>query len=108
MARWTFLTSHALVLIFLNNHPKITGHELALSIGITERAVRRVIADLEAEGYIEKQREGRRVRYTINHRVRFRHPTQRDKEIGILLEAVGREPEPTRSKPSIRKRSNSA
>ncbi|MFB3886590.1 MAG: helix-turn-helix transcriptional regulator [Thermodesulfobacteriota bacterium] len=108
MAQWTFLTNHALVLIFLNNHSKITGHELASLIGITERAVRRVIADLEAEGYIEKQKEGRRVRYTINHRLRFRHPAQRDKEIGILLEAVGRAPGSTRFKPSNRKGSNPA
>ena len=102
MARWTFLTNHALVLVFLNNHPRITGHELAQSIGITERAVRRVIVDLEAEGYIEKQREGRRLRYTINHRLRFRHPAQRDKEIGVLLKALGGEPESRRPKGSTR------
>jgi DNA-binding MarR family transcriptional regulator len=89
MARWGFLTNHALVLIFLANHSKITGHELSLSIGITERAVRRLIADLEAEGYIKKQREGRRLRYVIDHRLHFRHPLQRDKEIGILLKALG-------------------
>jgi DNA-binding Lrp family transcriptional regulator len=100
MARWTFLTNHALVLIFLSNNPRITGHELSRSVGITERAVRRIIADLDVEGYIKKQREGRRVKYTINHRLRFRHPAQRDKEIGILLEALGWKRESKRSKTS--------
>jgi DNA-binding transcriptional ArsR family regulator len=89
MTRWTFLTSHALVLIFLANQLKITGHELSLSIGITERAVRRIITDLEAEGYVKKEREGRRIRYVVDDRLHFRHPLQREKEIGILLKALG-------------------
>lgn len=89
MGQWTFLTNHALVLTFLANHPQITGQELSMSIGITERTVRRIIADLEAEGYIKKAREGRKIRYSINHKLPFRHPAQRDKEIGILLGALG-------------------
>jgi DNA-binding transcriptional regulator PaaX len=60
-----------------------------MSIGITERTVRRIIADLEAEGYIKKAREGRKIRYSINYKLPFRHPAQRDKEIGILLGALG-------------------
>jgi len=108
MARWTFLTNHALVLIFLANNSKITGQQLSLSIGITERAVRRIIADLDAEGYIKKQREGRRVRYAINDRLAFRHPAQRDKEIGILLETLGWKRAHKRSKSSNRKETNSA
>jgi len=89
MARWTFLTNHGLVFISLANHPKITGHELSLAVGITERAVRRIIGDLGAEGYIKKQREGRRMRYVVDDRLHFRHPSQREKEIGILLKALG-------------------
>jgi len=103
MARWTFLTNHALVLVFLANHPRITGHELSLSIGITERAVRRLITDLEAEGYVKKEREGRRMRYVVDHELHFRHPAQRDKEIGILLKALGWKGEHKPSKASNRK-----
>jgi DeoR/GlpR family transcriptional regulator of sugar metabolism len=100
MGQWTFLTNHALVFTFLANHPQITGQELSMSIGITERTVRRIIADLEAEGYIKKAREGRKIRYSINHKLPFRHPAQRDKEIGILLGALGWEPKTNRSKTS--------
>ncbi len=89
MRQWTFLTNHALVLIFLDNHPKITGQELSRSIGITERAVRRIISDLEAEGYIKKAKEGRRTRYRINPKLPFRRPAQRNKQIKILLDALG-------------------
>ena len=92
MARWTFLTNHALVFIFLANHPRITGNELSRAIGITERAVRRIIDDLEAAGYIEKTREGRRITYSIDHNLPFRHPTQQGKEIGILLKGLGWDP----------------
>jgi len=92
VAEWTFLTNHALVLIFLAKHPQITARELSMLIGITERAVRKIIADLETEGYIEKAKEGRRIRYSINSKLPFRHHAQRDKAIGRLLCALGWKP----------------
>ncbi len=89
MAVWRFVTNHALVLSLLDQHPSITARELALRIEITERAVRKIIADLESEGYIAKEKEGRRVRYSIDAGVPMRHPTQRDKSIGNLLHVLG-------------------
>jgi predicted transcriptional regulator len=89
MKQWTFLTNHALVLVYLTKHPKITALELSMSIGITERAVRKIIADLEREGYIAKTKEGRRVKYSINQKLPLRHQTQQDKSVKRLLEAVG-------------------
>ncbi len=92
MAAWTFLTNHAIVFIFLAIHPLITGRALSSLIGITERSVRNIISDLELAGYIDKSKEGRQVKYQINPALPFRHQTQRDKAIGILLEALGRKP----------------
>jgi predicted ArsR family transcriptional regulator len=89
MAGWTFLTNHAVVLVYLAKHPQITARELASSIGITERAIRKIIADLEAEGYISKAREGRGVRYSINSHLPLRHRTQKDRLVSKLLEALG-------------------
>jgi predicted transcriptional regulator len=89
MAEWTFLTNHALVLVYLAKHPRITARELSMAIGITERAVRKIIADLATEGYFEKEKEGRRVRYSINPKLPFRHQTQKDKAIEKLLGALG-------------------
>lgn len=89
MAEWTFLTNHARVLILLANHPKITARDLSTLIGITERSVRSIIADLESEGYLEKQKEGRRTSYKIHAELPFRHPTQRDQSIEKLLKALG-------------------
>jgi biotin operon repressor len=89
MAEWTFLTNHALVLSFLAKHRMITGLEVSREVGITERAVRKIIADLEKGGYIVKTREGRRAYYTVKPRLPLRHKTQRDKGIGNLLGLLG-------------------
>ncbi len=89
MARCTFLTNHALVLNFLSRHPSITAYEISSQIGITERAVRKIIADFDDQGYIEKEKAGRRVRYTINSRMPLQDPTQQGKVVGDLLKALG-------------------
>jgi predicted ArsR family transcriptional regulator len=89
MKEWTFLTNHALVLVYLARHPQITALELSMSIGITERAVRKIIADLEEEGYISKTKAGRRVTYSINQKLPLRHQTQQDKSVEKLLGALG-------------------
>jgi DNA-binding transcriptional ArsR family regulator len=91
MGTWTFLTNHAVVLSFLAKHPLITGRELSRLIGITERSVRNIISDLESGGYIKRSKEGRQARYKTNPRLPFRHQTQKDKAIKILLEALDRE-----------------
>ena len=89
MPEWTFLTNHAIVLSFLAKHPRITARELSTDIGITERAVRRFIADLYAAGYVTKKREGRGVRYRINPDLSLRHNTYQEMAIGDFLESLG-------------------
>ena len=91
MATWTFLTNHAIVLLFLANHSLITGRKLSGLIGITERSVRNIISDLVSAGYIKESKVGRQVRYKVNLNLPLRHHTQKDKAIKILLEALDRE-----------------
>lgn len=91
MGTWTFLTNHTVALFSLAKHPLITGRELSRSIGITERSVRNIISDLESKGYIKKSKEGRQIRYKTNPHLPFRHQTQKDKAVRILLEALDRE-----------------
>jgi DeoR/GlpR family transcriptional regulator of sugar metabolism len=99
MAGWTFVTNHAVVLSYLSQHPSITARELATHAGITERAVRKIINDLEKEGFILKAREGRRVNYSVKKHLPMRHRTQRDKSVGDLLKVLGLAREPSRKKP---------
>jgi biotin operon repressor len=89
MHGWTFLTNHGLVLSVLAKYPRITGRELAATVGITERATRKIISDLETEGYITKKKEGRGIRYRINPDLPMRHETYEDTAIGDFLKALG-------------------
>lgn len=104
MANWTFITNHAAVLIYLAKNPTITAREVALETGITERAVRTIIANLESEGYIAKAKEGRRIRYSVEATLPLRHSTQQDKQVGTLLEVLGWEGKRATKKPD--KKSN--
>jgi len=88
-SQWTFLTNHALVLGYIARHKSITALDLANEVGITERATRKIIADLLEAGYITKKREGRRNRYDIVPDLSLRHPTDEGTEIGALLRVLG-------------------
>jgi predicted transcriptional regulator len=89
MSEWTFITKHAAVLSLIAKHPKVTAIELANRLGITERAVRKIIADLFNAGYIGKNREGRGLRYTIDPVLSLRQTTHREVAIGDLLTSLG-------------------
>jgi DNA-binding transcriptional ArsR family regulator len=100
MPGWKFLTNHALVLCLIAQQPRITAREISSYVGITEKATRNIINDLEAEGYVTKKREGRRIRYKIDTDLPLRHEFQQDKAIGDLLEVLGWK----RRKPRARKK----
>jgi predicted transcriptional regulator len=89
MAGWTFLTNHAVVLSLIAKNPRITAVELATSIRITERAVRRIIADLTDVGYVSKTKEGRGLQYHINVDMPLRHHTHREVAIVEFLKVLG-------------------
>jgi DNA-binding MarR family transcriptional regulator len=89
MPGWKFLTNHALVLCLIAQKPRITAREIATTINITEKATRNIINDLEADGYVTKKKEGRRLRYTVYTDLPLRHEMQQDKAIGDLLEILG-------------------
>lgn len=89
MTEWTFLTKHALVLSLLTRNQQVTAAELAKAVGVTERTVRRVIAELAQCGYISKEREGKRVRYHINPALPLSDKLFREIPVGDFLEALG-------------------
>ncbi len=89
MPGWKFLTNHALVLCLVAQQSRITAREISSTIGITEKATRNIINDLEADEYITKKREGRRIRYRVDPDMPLRHELQQDKAIGDLLEILG-------------------
>ncbi len=92
MTEWTFLTKHAIALGILAKNPRITALDLAGKLGMTERAVRKLVAELYEAGYISKKREGRRVRYSINPDKPLRQELYDKVPVSSLLETLGWKP----------------
>jgi DNA-binding IclR family transcriptional regulator len=82
---WRFLSNHTQVLLCLHRDPNARFRDIAQSVGITERAAQRIVADLIESGYVESERVGRRNRYRIRTDIAMRHPAQEGHEIGELL-----------------------
>jgi len=89
MSEWTFITKHAVVLSLIAKHPRITALELGAAINLTERGVRKIIADLYAAGYIKKKRKGRGIIYNINSDLPLRQDAHREVAVGDFLEPLG-------------------
>lgn len=88
MSSWTFLTNHSQVLLCIARNQQITARQIAETVGITERAVQRILTDLEESGYISRSRDGRRNLYEIHLDRPMRHPAQHDNTIQDLLELL--------------------
>lgn len=88
---WTFVTNHGAALMLVARQPDIKVAELALRLGVTERATQRVLRDLVDEGYLAVTKEGRRNRYRVNRDATMRHPVVRAVELRSLLEMLPRE-----------------
>ena len=88
---WTFLTNHALVLLTIARDPQITMRNVAAGVGITERATQKIVADLEAAGYLTKTRNGRRNSYVVATGRPFRHPLTAGHDLDELLAVLVRQ-----------------
>jgi predicted transcriptional regulator len=88
--RWTFLTNHAQVLVCIANDPDARLREIAERIGITERAVHRIVVELGDAGYVTRERNGRRNQYTIRTHLPIHDPVaqNRDQSVGQLLRVL--------------------
>lgn len=89
---WTFLTNHSHVLICLAGSPDLRLRDVAERVGITERAVQKIVSELEEAGVVERRREGRRNTYVIHAHRPLRHPVESHRQVADLLDMVlGRE-----------------
>jgi len=85
---WTLLTGHGHVLVEIARNPKARIRDISPVVGLTERSVQAIVADLEAAGYLTRTRTGRRVAYTINRDNLFRHSAQEGLRVGPLLDVL--------------------
>jgi DNA-binding Lrp family transcriptional regulator len=88
------------VLVCIARDPQSRARDIAEQIGITERATQRILADLIADGYVQRTKVGRRNHYTIDLQGHLRHPMFREVSVGPLLEVLTtdgrRKPRPRR------------
>jgi len=87
-SKWTFLTNHSHVLVALHGNPDLVLREVAVQVGITERAVQRIVQDLEQDGFIQRERVGRRNHYRVMVDEPLRHPLESHRNIGDLLALI--------------------
>ena len=85
MASWTFLTTHARVLLLVANDPGVRLRDIAASLNITERSAFGIITDLVEAGYVIKEKDGRRNRYHIQAHLPLPEPTARERTVGEVL-----------------------
>ena len=83
--RWDFLTNHAHVLTCVAYDPGIRLRDIAAAVGITERAAHRIVSELVEEGYVLRERQGRRNQYKVVPELPLRHPLAQEREVGDLL-----------------------
>lgn len=88
--RWTFLTNHAHVLLSIARDPDVRMRDVAQAVGVTERAVQIIVADLVQAGYLTRTRVGRRNHYQLHRDLPLRHPLEHQQNVGDLLRALER------------------
>ena len=87
---WTFLTNHAHVLLCLAKNPSERIRDIALEVGITERAVQRIIVELEADEYLEHVRDGRRNVYKVFSSKPLRHSIEKHRKVNDLIQLINK------------------
>jgi hypothetical protein len=87
-SEWTFLSNHSHVLYCISIWPEIRIREIAQKVNITERAVQRIVVDLEEARYLTRQRVGRQNRYRLRPGLHLRHPLEHHVEVGRLLSVL--------------------
>ena len=89
MREWSFLTEHAVVLAHIARQPGSTAGQIASVAGVSERASRRVIADLNNAGYITERKEGEECRYSVSPDLTLCRDRPRESDLIGFLEAAG-------------------
>ena len=85
MTQWSFLTNHARVLLCIAHDPGLRLRDMADELGITERSAFAIVSDLTEAGYVVKERDGRRNRYSIQRHMPLPDTTGRERTVGEVL-----------------------
>lgn len=87
-SEWTFLSNYGHVLVFLAGDPDARMRDVAEAVGVTERAVQQIIRELVGQGYLRKEKLGRRNRYDVVRMAHLRHELESQVTLGDFLELI--------------------
>lgn len=96
MGDWTFFSNYGHVLVCLSRNNEARLRDVAFEVGITERAVQKIVKDLQEAGFITVAKQGRCNRYWLNKRKSLRHGLESHCNVGKLLALVTR-PDPVKA-----------
>lgn len=82
---WTLLTNHGRVLLLISQNPELRIRDIAEQTDLTERSVQGIVTDLEEEGYLSHNKDGRRNIYKVHPNRPFRHKAEADHMVGELF-----------------------
>jgi DNA-binding Lrp family transcriptional regulator len=92
MSNWTIFSNHGHVLFCLTRDPEARLRDVAADVGITERAVQKIVRDLQDGGMISITKSGRRNRYRIHKKQTLRHEIEASCKIRDLIKVVNKDP----------------
>lgn len=87
-SHWTFLTNHAHVLLCIAKNQHFRLRDIADFVGITERAVQRLVSDLTEAGFVDVERDGRRNAYVTHPEKHLRHPIEAHCQVSDLVRLI--------------------
>lgn len=85
MGEWTLFSNHGHVLVSLARNKEARLRDVAEAVGITERAVQKIVRELQQAGFIDISKHGRCNRYEISTRKSLRHELEAQCTVGRLL-----------------------
>lgn len=91
--QWTIFSNHGHVLVCLVRNPEAKLRDIAVDVGITERAVQRIIAELEDSEVIKRSRIGRRNHYDIDLDKPLRHPLEDHQTLASVMTVIAHKPD---------------
>ncbi len=89
-AKWTLLTNHGAVLLFVAQERKVSARRIAQALDLAERSVQRILGDLEESGYLAKRedKKGRINEYEVDLGHDLRRPDVHPVTVGDLFQPL--------------------
>lgn len=85
---WTFLSNYGHVLVSLARDSEARMRDVAEEVGITERAVQQIVRELVEQGYLIKEKVGRRNHYEVVRAAHLRHDLEAKVAVGDFLDLI--------------------